>query len=237
LIKDKFVKIEMLIETVLEEAKLNPEDIENIVLVGGSSRIPLVTKLIKKIFDKDPLKLGNVDEAVALGAAIYCGLKVANDEQDFDLLSKKALNELRQMKLSEVCTFAYSTASMQTNEATGEDELRTSVIIPKNTPLPAKFKETFYTVSNNQTSVLIRVLQGDGEYPSGVVQIHAEEMELPPGRPSGQPFEITYEYDENSIMKCTFRDVNSNKVKVVDLKINKSSSAKKDDDFEAYMDF
>jgi molecular chaperone DnaK len=237
LIKDKFVKIEMLIETVLEEAQLNPEDIENILLVGGSSRIPLVTKLIKNIFDKEPLKLGNVDEAVALGASIYCGLKVANDSQLASLLSKKALTELKQMKLNEVCTFAYSTASLELNEATGEHELKTSVIIPKNTKIPAKFTQTFYTAVSNQKSIKVRVLQGDGEYPNGVVEIHAEEMDLPPGRPSNQPIEITYEYDENSIMKCTFKDVNSGTIKIVDLKMDKSSILKKDDDFEAYLDF
>jgi molecular chaperone DnaK (HSP70) len=81
------------------------------------------------------------------------------------------------------------------------------------------------------------VLQGDGEYPTGVNEIHSEEMELPPGRPEGQPIEITYEYDENSMMKCTIKDVNSNATKVIDLKMDKKSNSSLDDDFEAFLDF
>jgi len=237
LIREKFVKIEMLIETVLEESSLQPEQIENIVLVGGSSRIPLVGKLIKNMFGKDPIKLGNMDEAVALGASIYCGLKVANDPSTEKLLSEKALKELKSLKLNEVTTFAYSTVSLAFSEITGEKELKTSVIIPKNSRIPCKYTDTFYTASKGQKAVLLRVLQGDGEYPTGVNEIHSEEMELPPGRPEGQPIEITYEYDENSMMKCTIKDVNSNATKVIDLKMDKKSNSALDDDFEAFLDF
>jgi molecular chaperone DnaK len=237
LIKEKFVKIEMLIESVLEELNLEPSDINNVVLVGGSSRIPLVKKLIKKIFEKEPLTIGNMDEAVALGASIYTGIKTADSPDASKYLTSQAIEELTNLNLTEVTTFAFSTASLQLNEFTKAHELMTSIIIPKNSIIPAKFTETFYTAIENQTKVQCRVLQGDGEYPSGVNEIISVELELPPNRPANQPIEITYEYDSNGMMKCTFRDVNSKTVKVIDLNMIDLNKTENNEDLKAYLDF
>jgi molecular chaperone DnaK len=236
-IKSYFAKIELLIETAIEEAKIDYEEVENIILVGGSSRIPLVNTLIKKMFGKEPIKMGNMDEAVALGASLYCGLKVAADSSSSSLLSARAREDLGKVKLFEIANFPLSTASLEYNEQIQDNKDTTQVIIPKGEKLPCKKTQTFYTSVANQTKIRFRVIQGDLPEPTDNVLIYEGEFEIPSGRPQGQPIDITFEYDSNGLMKCTCKDVKSGKELVVDLDMSKDVVKQDSDDFAAKLDF
>lgn len=237
LIKPYFAKIELLIETAIEEAKIDIKNVENIILVGGSSRIPLVATLIKKMFGKEPIRMGNMDEAVALGASLYCGLKVASDSSSNSLLSARAIEDLAKVKLVEITNFPFSTASLSFNEEIEDYQDTTSVILEKGTKVPCKNTKTFYTMADNQTQIRFRVLQGDLPDPKDNTQIYEGEFEIPSGRPQGQPIEITFEYDSNAMMKCTCKDVKSGKTHVVDLDMSKDVEKQDSDDFAAKLDF
>lgn len=219
LIAPFFAKIEMLIENLLEDAKLKPNQIDQIVLAGGSSRIPLVNKTLKRIFSQEPLKVGNLDESVALGAALYSGLQAI--ENDTVELSEAVQETLNRVHLTDVANHSYGTLVIKDNHS---DVRVNTFIIPKNTPIPAEISKTFYTVADNQTGIEINITQGESEDPYGVNILSRKKMQIPGNRPAGQPIEVTYSYDKNQRMRCEFLDVNSGALEVIELSTDPDAS-------------
>ena len=213
LIAPFFAKIEMLIENVIEDSGIR--QIDQILLVGGSSRMPLVEKTLQSMFSITPLKVGNLDESVSLGAAIYCGLQ--NLEKNAASLNQESREELSKLSLTDVANHSYGTIALAHSEEYGEPIQQNSFIIPKDTKLPAEITETFYTLVKNQTELKMTVTQGESKDPFGVNILVEKIMELPDGRPAHQPIEITYSYDKNQRMKCVFYDVNANIREVIEL--------------------
>ena len=209
---------EGLMEEALDEAKdkgINENDIKNILLVGGSTRIPAVSKLIKKKFNKDPLTGVNVDEAISLGAAIYAGKKA-----DPTSLSATQQEELKKVDLEEVCNAYYGTIILQVNQEKQAYDNVVSIIIEKNTPLPCSKTETYYTIADGQTQVDCEVTQSVAKEnnPKFVDRIWKGVLDnLPPNRPSGQEIQVTYGYDENKMMICKYKDVESGKEIIANL--------------------
>jgi molecular chaperone DnaK len=228
LIAPYFAKIEMLIENLVEDAGLKFSQVDQIVLAGGSSRIPLVKKTISKIFGKDPLKVGNLDESVALGAAIYAGLQaIENGSGEFSEAAQEVLNNVH---LTDVANHSYGTLIAKEGNY---NENENSFIIPKNTPIPVEITKTFYTISDNQTKINLTVTQGESVDPYGVNILSQKEMDIPGNRPAGQPVEVTYSYDKNQRMKCVFHDVNSGYKETIELSTDPDQSAPSEnlDDF------
>lgn len=213
--RDQFVKevaphlsrIEMLMELALDEANVQASDIDNIILCGGSTRIPAVREKIKRVFGKEPIEVGNVDEAVSLGAAIYAGI-LALDQMPEEI-SSSAKETLGNMNVTDVCSHSYGTLALTTDEFTNQLEERNSIIIRKNSKLPVSVSKTFYTVQDGQNEIDAVITQGESLDPSSVTRILEETFTIPAGRPAGQPIEISYSYDLNMRMKCIFKDVNS----------------------------
>lgn len=208
-------RTELLVETVFDEAEIDHNQIDSILLVGGSTRIPAISKSIKHITSKEPINAVNVDEAVALGAAIKAGLITAKENPNN--LSAHVQKELNSIKVVDVANHSYGTTSISYDEQLQKHIEKNSIIIDKNTPLPCSVTETFYTISEGQNAVEINVTQGEDTDPDFVDKIHEDVMDLPPNRPEGQPIEITYKYDENQIMHCIFKDINSGQIKEVSL--------------------
>src|SRR6185312_7530444 len=105
----------MLVEQALDSANLKPKDIDHVALVGGSTRIPKVKVALERFFGKAPKSCGNVDEAVALGAAIFAR---------------------KSARVREVCNQSYGTLAYIVNQRTGEEGVQNSLVIAKNTPIP-----------------------------------------------------------------------------------------------------
>jgi molecular chaperone DnaK len=208
-------RTELLLEQVLDEAEVEAEQIDYVLLVGGSTRIPIVSKSIKSIIGKEPISKVNVDEAVALGATIKAGLITL--EKNPNSITQNVARELKTIRSIDVANHSYGTISLSFDEITQRHINMNTIIIEKNTPLPCSFTETFYTTFEGQTAIDITVTQGEDADPDFVDKIYENEMDLPPNRPTGQPIEITYRYDENQMMHCTFKDVNSGQIKEVQL--------------------
>ncbi len=205
---------EMLCEATLEEAGLTIDEVEDIILVGGSTRIPAVKASIERVFKKEPIVGGNVDEMVALGAALYSALK--SDKKGLNSMQKASL---KQIKVADVANHCFGTIALNYNENSQKDEYQNVIMINKNTKLPVKKTEDMQTAHDGQVALKLSVTQSTSPEPDPnfVKIIWEDTMEMPPNRPKGQPIRVTYSYDENQIMHCIFEDVNSGTVKDVNL--------------------
>jgi len=213
------VQTEMLCEEAIEDAKSKGiSDIDQIILAGGSTRIPCVRKSIKKVFGKDPKSFNNPDELVALGAALYSAYKA--DPELLNPLQQKAVEKI---KFADITSKYLGTLAMHFNKNTQVQELSNSIIVEKGEKIPISKTENFYTLYDGQEGVNCTVTEANNaETDRNFVNIIWEgNLELPPGREKGQKVEITYSYDENQVIKCSFLDVASNKKTEIDLNLGK----------------
>ncbi|MCS6897782.1 MAG: Hsp70 family protein [Nitrospira sp.] len=213
IIKDYIVRTEMLVETALSAANLKASQIDHVLLVGGSTRIPAVQQMLKKKFGKDPVKAVNPDEAVALGAAIQAGILM--HERGMSNLQPEVAKQLADTRLMDVTAHSYGTICVA--DVHGRERLRNSIIIRKNTRIPCTRSQSYYTISHDQRRIHCTITQGEDEDPEFVNVVAEDKMELPGGRPPGREIRITYSYDSNGRMSCEFLDMESGKRKVFNL--------------------
>jgi len=186
------------VQGVLKDADLTTSDINEIVMVGGSTRIPLVQEEMKKFFGKDLNKSVNPDEVVALGAAIQGGV-LAGDVKDVLLLDVTPL-------------------SLGIETLGGV----TTKVIEKGTTIPAKKSQTFSTAEDNQPAVSIHVLQGEREFSKDNKSLGMFELRDIPAAPRGVPqIEVTFDIDANGILTVSASDKGTGKSQ--EIKITGSS--------------
>ena len=167
----------------LEDAKLKPEQIDEVILVGGSTRIPKVQEIVREFFGKDPHRGVNPDEVVGIGAAIQGGV-LAGEVSDVLLLDVEPLS-LGIETLGGVMT----------------------TLIPRNTTIPTKKAEVFSTAENTQTTVDIHVLQGERPMAAGNKTIGRFQLTGIPPAPRGIPqIEVTFDIDANGILHVSAKD-------------------------------
>ncbi|MFY7802820.1 MAG: molecular chaperone DnaK, partial [Limnoraphis robusta] len=176
------------VENSVRDAKLNKSDIDEIVLVGGSTRIPAIQELVKRVLGKDPNQSVNPDEVVAVGAAIQAGV-LAGEVKDILLLDVSPLS-LGVETLGGVMT----------------------KIIPRNTTIPTKKSEVFSTAVDGQTNVEIHVLQGEREMSNDNKSLGTFRLDGIPPAPRGVPqIEVTFDIDANGILNVTAKDKGTGK--------------------------
>jgi molecular chaperone DnaK len=191
-------------ESALKNAGLNPSDIDEIILVGGSTRIPAIQEAVKKFFGKDPSKGVNPDEVVALGAAIQGGV-IGGNITDVLLLDVTPLS-LGIETMGGVFT----------------------KLINANTTIPTKKSETFSTAVDNQPSVEIHVLQGERSMAKDNKTIGRFHLDgLPPSMRGVPQIEVTFDIDVNGIINVSALDKATNKQQSI--RIESSSGLSKDE--------
>lgn len=188
LIKDLVEKTIEPCKLALKDAGLRPEDVDEVILVGGSTRIPLVQQIVKEIFGKEPRRGVNPDEVVAIGAAIQAGV-LAGEVKDILLLDVTPLS-----------------LGVETKGGI------MTVIIPRNTTIPVKKSEIFTTAEDNQTVVEIHVLQGERPMARDNKSLGKFRLEGIPPAPRGVPqIEVTFDIDADGILHVSARDLATGK--------------------------
>jgi molecular chaperone DnaK len=193
-----------IIDMTLQEAKMSPQQIDRILLVGGSSRIPLIASIIKEQFGRDPEPFSavNPNEAVSLGAAILAAKKML--EVKPEEVPLPVANVVGGLEITDVLSQSFGVAAT----APGSQEQQHSIIIRRNTPLPARDSREYVTNLPGQTAIQIQVYQGESKNlalcnPVGNFMLSG----LPPGRPAGQKIRITFSCDTDGIMHVTANDI------------------------------
>jgi molecular chaperone DnaK len=176
------------VRLALEDAKKKPSDIDEVVLVGGSTRIPMVQEKVRSFFGREPHKGVNPDQVVALGAAIQAGV-LSGDVKDLLLLDVTPLS-LGVETLGGVMT----------------------TLIPRNTTIPTRKEEIFSTASDNQTQVEVHVLQGERSMASANRTLGRFFLEGIPPAPRGVPqIKVTFDIDANGIVNVSAQDMATGK--------------------------
>ncbi len=220
-------RADILVEVALGEAGIEPAGIGKVLLVGGSTRIPLVQQRLKKMFGKAPQTAVNVDECVALGAALHAGLTMLREKPD--IMSAGISGGLMDINLTDVCNHSYGTICAPIDKETGRRVIQNRIILNKNTPLPCETSQMFYTLKKGQAEVEVTITQGEGNDVEFVNNIATYKFELPPDRPAECPIKVTYSYDVNQRMHCKFEDVESGRVLEVDLGLDQDGKMSESD--------
>ena len=182
------VKTKVAVNQALKDAKLNASEIDEIILVGGSTRIPAVQELVKSLTGKEPNRSVNPDEVVAIGAAVQGGI-LGGEVKDVVLLDVTPLS-LGIETMGGVMT----------------------KLIERNTTIPARKEETFSTAADGQTTVYVKVCQGEREIASHNKQLGDFELSGLPPAPRGVPkIKVTFDIDANGILSVSAKDEGTGK--------------------------
>ena len=194
------------VQVALDDAKLKPSDIDEIVVVGGQTRMPLVQEKVKEFFGKEPRKDVNPDEAVAVGAAIQ-GAVLAGDVTDVLLLDVTPL-----------------TLGIETMGGV------MTPLIDKNTTIPTNKSQIFSTAEDNQTAVTVHVLQGERKQATGNKTLGQFNLADIPAAPRGMPqIEVSFDLDANGILNVSAKDKATGKEQSI---VIKSSSGLSDEEID-----
>lgn len=173
----------------LSDAGIKLSDINVVVMVGGATKMPLIKSFISKLFRKFPASGVNPDEAVALGAAIQAAMKERKES-------------IREVILTDVCSFTLGTEVVVKQRFTGQYEGgHFCPIIERNTVIPASRTERFYTVHDDQTKLVINVLQGESRFAANNLLLGELEIRVPKNKAGEEGVDVTYTYDINSILE------------------------------------
>ncbi len=183
----------MTTEIVIRQAGLSFADVDRVLLVGGSTRMPMVARMLEELTGKTPDRSISADEAVAHGAALYAALLAAPAGDDAAAPQFEVTN-----------VNSHSLGILGTDPATGKKFNK--IMIPKNTPLPFTRKKKFQTFRAGQRAILIKILEGESDKPAFCTSVGVCTIkDLPPDLPAGWPIEVSYTYQSNGCLHLDAR--------------------------------
>ena len=175
------------VERSLRDANVSLQDIDQIVLVGGATRSPVIRRFVERLFGRKPSLRIDPDVAVALGAALQCAMKERN-------------RDIQEVVLTDVCPFTLGTEVVADN-GTFEESGHYLPIIERNTTIPVSRTQTVCTASDNQTKVCVKVLQGESRMAANNLLLGELTVTVPAGPKGKEAVDIIYTYDVNSLLE------------------------------------
>lgn len=193
-------KIQKPIERTLKDAGIKLSQIDEVVLVGGATKLPIIRKFVGKLFGKLPNISLNPDEVVALGAAMQGAMKERNEM-------------IKEVVLTDVCPFTLGTEVVINIDKDTKEGGHFCPIIERNTVIPVSRQETLYTASDNQTAIRVAVLQGESRYAKNNLYLGEINVPVPRGKEGEESIIVTYTYDVNSILEVVVKVVSTGEEK------------------------
>jgi len=175
------------VERSLRDAGVTLAEVDKVVLVGGATRSPVIRRFVKKLFNREPSVAVNPDEAVAIGAALQCGMKLRD-------------KEIREVVLTDVCPFTLGTEVMVDN-GIFEEAGHYLPIIERNTVIPVSRTQTVCTAHDNQTRIVVKILQGESRMAQNNLLLGEISVPVPSGPKGKEAIDITYTYDVNALLE------------------------------------
>lgn len=189
-------RIQLPIERSLNDANLSPSDLDDVVLVGGATRMQIFRSMIARMFRRMPSANLDPDLVVAMGAAIQAGLKAKDAALD-DIV------------LTDVCPYTLGTGIHNENDAGGKQGSLFLPIIERNSVVPVSIVKTLYTIRDDQTRILVDVYQGESRLTRNNIKLGEMEVPVPKNRAGAESIDVRFSYDMNGLLE-------------VDVKINSS---------------
>ena len=175
------------VERSLRDAGVTLAEVDKVVLVGGATRSPVIRRFVKKLFNCEPSVAVNPDEAVAIGAALQCGMKLRD-------------KEIREVVLTDVCPFTLGTEVMVDN-GIFEEAGHYLPIIERNTVIPVSRTQTVCTAHDNQTRIVVKILQGESRMAQNNLLLGEISVPVPSGPKGKEAIDITYTSDVNALLE------------------------------------
>lgn len=214
------------VEKTINDSGVDFSDVLEVYMVGGSTRVPLVQETIASIFNKQPVQTVNPDEVVALGAALYAGIR--GDQTKLNEAGKMSLSKIRVQDISNKC---FGTVVLNLDY-----EQVNSTLIYKGDHIPTSYTSTYFIINNLQETVRVQITESivPEENIDFVRIIWEGDLELsnPKEVLAGDPVEVTYSYDSNQVMHCEFTEKRSGVSKKVKLDMKKFSKSNSVEDIE-----
>lgn len=182
-------------ERAINDAILTPEKIENVILVGGASRMPMIRRMVGRLFHKLPLSHLNPDELIALGAAVQTGLKSRNAA-------------LEDVVMTDVCPYTLGTSAVV------DDNFQNLVIVPiieRNSVVPISQSQSFYTIRNKQTQIHLDIYQGENMRPIDNILLGDLNIDVPPAPAGDEGIDVRFTYDINGALEVEVTSLSTKK--------------------------
>ena len=179
-----FTKMKELFLHILEDAGLRVSDLDDLIMVGGSSRLPVVKRFLTELLGKEPVVLGDTDMVVALGAGIYTGIRRRDAE-------------IRDILLTDVCPF---TLGVETFRRQGEKKGYLLPMIERNSTLPASRRERLVTLYDYQTAVTVKIYQGEEYFARDNIYLGEVTAQVAPKKAGKEWIDVYFTYDINGIL-------------------------------------
>ena len=183
------------VERAINDATLRPENIENVVMVGGASRSPMIRRMVGRLFQKLPLSHLNPDEIVALGAAVQTGLKTRNEA-------------LEDVVMTDVCPYTLGTSAVVDDNY---DNLVIVPIIERNAVVPISESQQFFTIRDKQTQINLDIYQGENMRPEDNILLGDLKVEVPAGPAGQEGVDVRFTYDINGALEVEVKALSTDK--------------------------
>ena len=190
-------KIRKPIERSLNDANIRLQDIEEIVLVGGATKLSIVRKFVSRLFGRLPNTSINPDEVVAIGAATQAAMKERNEA-------------VREMILTDVCPFTLGTEVVNRRAGGVIEAGHYLPLIERNSVIPVSHTERLSTVYDNQSAIKVKILQGESRFAANNVYLGSIEVPVPMGPAGQESVDVIYTYDVNSILEVIVKVISTN---------------------------